>query len=259
MDYRLIAADMDGTFLDGQGHIPADFWEFYPRLRAAGIAFTPSSGRQLATLTEMFEPLSGELDFIAENGAVVVAHGDIVSTTPMPMDAVHSVIDAVRGTTMNVVVCHPLRAYTETPPVEELSYYHSIEQVADLHEVAERDEVVKLAVNCRNGATDQLAATLADAAAGQHVVISSARWIDVMNPAANKGTALTELARHTGITLDQTLAFGDYLNDYELLTAAGTSYAMANAHPALKEIADHIAPPHTEGGVMQVLRELFAD
>ncbi|WIM73424.1 HAD hydrolase family protein [Corynebacterium suedekumii] len=55
----------------------------------------------------------------------------------------------------------------------------------------------------------------------------------------------------------RTLAFGDYLNDYELLEAAGTAWAMDNAHPDIRAIADHIAPPNTEAGVVTVLRELL--
>ena len=51
------------------------------------------------------------------------------------------------------------------------------------------------------------------------------------------------------------MAFGDYLNDCELLQAVGESYAMANAHPALKTLARHIAPSNDENGVMRVVRE----
>jgi len=56
---------------------------------------------------------------------------------------------------------------------------------------------------------------------------------------------------------EQTAAFGDYLNDAELLAAAGTSYAMANGHPQLKAAADHIAPSNEENGVVRVLQQLL--
>ena len=50
------------------------------------------------------------------------------------------------------------------------------------------------------------------------------------------------------------MAFGDYLNDCELLQAVGESYAMENAHPTLKALARHIAPSNDENGVMRVVR-----
>jgi len=57
------------------------------------------------------------------------------------------------------------------------------------------------------------------------------------------------------ITKDEAMAFGDYLNDYELLENVTHSYAMANAHPKLKAIAAHIAPSNDEDGVMRVIKE----
>lgn len=53
------------------------------------------------------------------------------------------------------------------------------------------------------------------------------------------------------------MAFGDYLNDCELLQSVGESYAMENAHPRLKEMARHIAPSNDEDGVMRVIRREF--
>ena len=78
-----------------------------------------------------------------------------------------------------------------------------------------------------------------------------------MDPTAGKGRALLALADALGVPQARTLAFGDYLNDYELLQAAGTAYAMENAHPDIKAIAHHIAPSNTEAGVVTVLRDLL--
>ena len=54
------------------------------------------------------------------------------------------------------------------------------------------------------------------------------------------------------------MAFGDYLNDIELLEAVTESYAMKNAHPDLARVARHRAPANSEDGVMRVLRERFS-
>ena len=53
------------------------------------------------------------------------------------------------------------------------------------------------------------------------------------------------------------IAFGDMPNDLPMLTWAGTSYAMADAHPTVREAADHVAPGHDEDGVAQVLAMVF--
>lgn len=66
---------------------------------------------------------------------------------------------------------------------------------------------------------------------------------------ANKGEALIALASHLGLRRDQTIAFGDGLNDLSMLKEAGIGVAMANACPEAKELADWIAPSCDENGV----------
>ena len=52
-------------------------------------------------------------------------------------------------------------------------------------------------------------------------------------------------ARRDGRGPDDVVAFGDMPNDLPMLTWAGTSYAMANAHPSVLDAADHLAPATT--------------
>ena len=67
-------------------------------------------------------------------------------------------------------------------------------------------------------------------------------------------TEIRRIQQKLGISAAECMAFGDYLNDCELLQAVGESYAMENAHPALKALARHIAPSNDENGVMRVVR-----
>ena len=53
------------------------------------------------------------------------------------------------------------------------------------------------------------------------------------------------------------VAFGDMPNDLPMLAWAGTSYAMANAHPSVSDVADHVAPDHDQDGVASVLASIF--
>ena len=87
------------------------------------------------------------------------------------------------------------------------------------------------------------------------VILSGEHWVDVMKPGVNKGCAMRGIQQKLGISAAECMAFGDYLNDCELLQAVGESYAMENAHPALKALARHIAPSNDENGVMRVVRE----
>ncbi|UXN33015.1 HAD hydrolase family protein [Glutamicibacter sp. M10] len=86
------------------------------------------------------------------------------------------------------------------------------------------------------------------------VVISGSHWVDAMNHGVHKGLALGALQKELGINDDETVVFGDYPNDLEMIKAATYSFAMANAHPDVAAAANFTAPANTEHGVLQVLR-----
>ncbi len=101
------------------------------------------------------------------------------------------------------------------------------------------------------------APALAPFAATHQVVVSGEHWVDVMNRTADKGAALRRLQRDLGITPAQTLVFGDYLNDLEMLDAAEWSFAMANAHPEVIGRARHLAPSNNDNGVLRTIARLL--
>jgi hydroxymethylpyrimidine pyrophosphatase-like HAD family hydrolase len=82
--------------------------------------------------------------------------------------------------------------------------------------------------------------------------------IELMHPEANKGSGATALARHLGVPMSEVAAAGDGLNDVELLSACGVSIAMHEAPQRLREVATHVAPPRTEGGLVRAVEQLFA-
>ena len=89
------------------------------------------------------------------------------------------------------------------------------------------------------------------------VALSGDCWVDVMNKSVSKGAALQELLRRMDIAPEHCMAFGDYLNDIELLQASGHPYAMENAHPQLLELFPNTSGHNNHGGVVTTIcREL---
>ena len=262
-DIRLIAVDMDGTLLDADGRIPDGLWRLLSRLHDRGIAFAPASGRQLATLQHQFATAPVELDYIAENGAYVVREGEEVSSDAIDPAFAASVIERVRGLDhldLGLVVCGKRSAYIERSDAafagEADKYYAKLEIVDDLLGVD--DQILKLAVFDFADAESSVAPELIDLRETHQVVVSGQHWVDIMNPGVNKGRALARLQAALGIGPEHTMAFGDYLNDLELLQQARFSYAMAEAHPDVAAVARYRAPSHTEAGVLSVIEEFLA-
>lgn len=265
-DLRLVVADMDGTLLDDAGDPPAGFTALLRRMHAAGVVFVPASGRQLATLRHMFDDAAVPVDtYIAENGNVVAHHGAVVDSAAIDPAAVAAIIDAVRaanaaGADITLVRCHADRAYAERLPegvaAELAKYYRNHAVVDDLHALA--GDVVKLAAYEPLDAEARALPTLAAAApATLRTVVSGAHWVDMMDPARTKGTAVAALRDRLGVPASAVAIFGDYLNDLEMMAEGGLSFAMANAHPEILAAARYVAPANDRAGVVVAVNRLL--
>ncbi|MFI9155000.1 HAD family hydrolase [Streptomyces sp. NPDC053367] len=263
-DIRLIVTDMDGTLLDDDKRPPAELWTALELLRERGVLFCPASGRQYATLAREFSRAADGMVFIAENGTYVVRDGVELSSDPLDRAVVAEVLETVRrlnadGVDVGAVVCGKRSAYVERADepflAEVRRYYVENRVVADA--TAVEDEILKIALFDFGPAEQTTAPALAAFAATHQVVVSGEHWVDLMNRTADKGAALRRLQRELGVTPAQTMVFGDYLNDLQMLDAADWSFAMANAHPEVVRRARHLAPANTDNGVLRTVARVL--
>lgn len=257
----MVVTDMDGTLLDSENRIPESFWPVLEQMRERGILFVPASGRQYHTLASQF-PQEG-LGFIAENGTFVVLDGTEISSSPVDRPTAHDVVEIVRGAAhrdLGLVLCGKDAAYIERTDEAFLGetelYYASLRRVTDLLEVEE--EFLKIAVFDFDDSATGAYPLVKHLDSTHQVAVSSAHWLDIMADGVNKGQGVRALQAARGIAPEQTVVFGDYLNDLEMLDEAYYSYAMSNAHPDILERARFTAPSHAENGVVSVLHGLLS-
>ncbi|MFF9622394.1 Cof-type HAD-IIB family hydrolase [Streptomyces griseosporeus] len=263
-DIRLVVTDMDGTLLDDAKKAPAGLAQALRLLRERGVLFCPASGRQYATLAREFEGVADGMVFIAENGTYVVRDGIELSSDPLAAGVAAGIAVAARqlaagGADVGAVVCGKRSAYIERadePFLAEVRKYYLNHRVVD-DVTAVDDEIIKVALFAFGSAEHTVAPALAPFAATHQVVVSGEHWVDVMNRTANKGAAVRRLQRELGITPAQTMVFGDYLNDLEMLDTAEWSFAMANAHPEVVRRARHLAPSNNDNGVLRTLARVL--
>jgi hypothetical protein len=263
-DIRLIACDMDGTLLDDAHAIHNDFWPLIEQLHARGVIFCPASGRQYYSLLEHFTPISDELIFIAENGTYVMRQGVELSSECLTRAAVCELIRIYRQlkhreADAGVVLCGKRSAYIETGEPEFLAevvkYYQRLEVVDDLLAIA--DDFLKVALFTFRSSERVIYPAFAHFSHSHQVVVSGAHWMDIMSPKANKGAGLRHIQEKLEITRDQTMVFGDFLNDLEMMDEATYSFAMANAHPLLKARATYLSPGNADNGVVRTIKSVF--
>lgn len=259
---KLIISDMDGTLLNSRHELPKDFMCVFEQLRQRGIYFCAASGRQYLSLLQFFDPIKDDMAFISENGAFVNVNGKEVYQNAISPYYIQQVLERYRQFTgMAVGLCGKKATYLfpTTPYAEEQVriYHHTVVKVTDLSEI--EDDIFQITLLDPRGAREHsFPAFSSFSQEGLKVTISGAYWIDITNAGVNKGVAVTALQESLGITPDETMAFGDYLNDLELLARATYSYAMKNAQEEVKQVATYQTEEDNDhdGVLKTIVREL---
>ena len=79
---------------------------------------------------------------------------------------------------------------------------------------------------------------------------------EISDPEVNKGNAIRALCRHLGMTTADCIAFGDSMNDVEMLQTTGIGVAMGNAPDAVKALADLVCDRCECDGIAKILKQL---
>lgn len=262
-DIRMVVSDMDGTLLDEEGRVPDQFWPLLQRMHADGITFVPASGRRFPILSEMFSRVDTGLTFVSENGTMVVHEDGEVVLSCLDEPTIVEVVERVRKHALThdigLVLGGPDSAVVERSDQVFLDhitpFLGDVTVVDDL--LADPGPVLKMAIYDFAPIETSSLVLFADLRATHQVVVGAKHWIDIMVAGVNKGSAVRGLQESMGITPAQTVVFGDYLNDLEMLQAAGLPIAMVNAHPSIRATAKYLAPRNTEHGVVTTLNHLL--
>ena len=257
---KLIASDLDGTLLDPAGNLPAGIFDAIDELYEQGIVFCAASGRQLAGLRDLFAPVTDKILIMAENGALVAHDKEILYSRPLQRAQVAHALDAVRTLYgSHALVCTANCASYQQGSDEFLervhaSYLHC--EQADLRAVAAREEVYKVAVYDELGPENSSMKALPRALPDLRVIQSGGNWLDISDKNAHKGRAMQFILELCGLRAEECAAFGDHMNDYEMLLAVGHPYVTANAFPPLRRLIGTVIGSNENGGVLHAMRQI---
>ncbi len=262
---KIIFSDMDGTLLTSDNKLPDGFDEMMTLLKQRGVIFAPASGRQYFSLKRSFKEYRDEFLFLAENGTLVMYKGQEIFSQPLGFDAARKVLAASDGfENILRVYCGKKDAYIlreqDTPEFyAELEKYYTHNDITDNFYTLD-DIPLKIALFDPNArAKENIFDKLAEFRDTLQVVLSSDYWVDIMDPNISKGIAVENVQRVMNFKPEECAAFGDYLNDFEMLQAVGYGFAMSNAHPDVKKVARFETVSNDEGGVLVGIRRLIAE
>ncbi len=158
-----------------------------------------------------------------------------------------------------IVLCGKKSAYIESNDerliTEVEKYYEEYKIVDDLTKV--EDDILKVTICDFVGSEINSDTYFKSYKDKLQVSVSGQIWLDITDKGVNKGLAINKLQELLNIKHEETMVFGDYLNDLEMMGSAYHSYAMENAHDDLKKVARFTAKKNTENGVVEKIREVL--
>lgn len=256
---KLIATDMDGTLLDENSQLPKNFFSILDKLDEKDVKFVVASGRPYPTLYENFKPVSDNLYFICDNGSYIVEPGKEPIISILDKDLVNNVVKTCEKLSNTELILCGVKGTYHKPCSNEIEkeidkYYINKTIVDTLFDID--DDIFKIAICDFNGSREHSYKLLNPLFGKDYkVVVSGAVWVDINNKDINKGTALKKLQDDFSISYEETMSFGDFYNDVEMLQASHYSFVMENANDDMKQYGNFIARSNTEDGVIQAIEE----
>lgn len=258
---KLVVSDMDGTLLNENNEVSTRFFEQFKELQKRNIHFAAASGRQYQSILSKLDCIKNDISIIGENGGIMQYQNQTKVLLQLTNEDVVKCVELLRTVRDSyIVLCGRKAAYVETNNskfIEHLSNYYSVyEIVDDLTDVLE-DEFLKIAVYHFDSSEDFIYPSLDSLKRDYQVIVSGQNWLDISHIDANKAYALKILQDNLGVSEKETLAFGDYNNDLQMLKLAEYSFAMANAHPNVKSVARYETMSNSEEGVEFIIDKLL--
>lgn len=272
---KLIALDLDGTLLNSSKALSPRNARALDAAAAAGIAVVPTTGRFFGGMPKEIRELPYLRYAVTINGAQVqdLSTREVVYRAEIPLaqaleimtylDTLPVIYDCYQDNWGWMTGAMQEQAADFAPDGHYLSMLRQLrtpvpELKAYLREKGRDVQKIQFFakdLSVRRQVLDTFAARFPGTAVSSSVVNN----VEINAAHANKGDAIAALARYMGISMAQTMGFGDGLNDLEMLRACGVGVAMANACPEAKAAADVVTASCDCDGVAQTIEALLRE
>ncbi|MCG7338686.1 HAD family hydrolase [Staphylococcus sp. ACRSN] len=263
MNVKLVVTDMDGTFLnDGGTFDKSSFNLLKDEMLSKGIEFVFCTGKQCERVEALVGDLAKDLYIIGDSATKIKHNNEILYKATVSNTLGQKIIKNITRIDLNqtIIACTEKSAYVlRNLDEDELKIvygsYHHVTLIDSFDEISE--DFLKITVHDPDQNCKETAKQLVEMYENVYIVASEESWIDITKKNVNKGTTINYIQKELGISVDETIAFGDGLNDIDLFSAAKFKVAMDNAYPELKQKANLIAKNNNENGVVRTLQLLL--
>lgn len=253
---RIISFDLDMTLLDHRTYsIPDSAMEALKGLRESGNLIVLATGRDMDNhYSKVFRDQVGADAIIHMNGTKVTVGDQLIYRHKMATELLKRILEFAEE-----------KGYSVGVTIGDEDYYTHKEKVA-AHDIARWGEsgrqykdpwkLLDMGVSTMAyiGEPEGTKAFEEEFPEVKLPLFAGLQGADVIEKIASKAVGLERLCRHFNTKIEDTFAFGDSMNDYEIIQAAGTGIAMGNAIEPLKQVADYVTADIDDDGVLRACR-----
>lgn len=240
--YGLVALDIDYTLINADQRIAPHDLDAIRRCMERGVEVVLATGRTKPTTIPVAEQIGPDIPMICNTGGIIYdADGHIVRRLTLPLDLSRSLLTQMKADDIPVRVDADGQFFFSHTPLRS---FPGLEAVVT-PDIAERlatppDQIIVFGREPTEWVIKHFSYLEGEV---QLLVLPShdePRVVHILHPLATKGAALAEYCRRRGIERRATIAFGDSLNDFSLLSFAGMGVAVADSEPRLHLVADKV-------------------
>lgn len=250
---KAIFFDIDGTLVPiGQKEMSCEVYSVLEELQRRGIKLFISSGRGRSFIKNIRNfPFDG---FITMNGALLTVGDEVVFKRSIGKEHAKKIARICQENALPCVAFLSDRVGINLQSDRTAFVNHLINvgpfPLVDIEQTVSANDIYQFTLYLSE---DEVKSYFGEGLAGT----SWPRWhpaiVDVTPEGISKGTTLEAAARHLGIGIEQTMAFGDAGNDISMIKSAGIGIAMGNSTREVKDAADYVTLDDTDGGIAAAL------
>lgn len=245
--------DIDGTLLKlGCRELSPKTMAALKRLQRNGILLCMATGRSYPCIPH-FEGIEFDV-YLTFNGSYVVSHGQVIRNRPLAPDDAAIIVRNLKqmGRAIAISNTNTIAANGSDPELEEyFSFGNAKLVITENFEELCRGEVFQIMCSCRKEEYGEILKGTSNA----QITAWWDKAADIIPLNGGKGTAVADVLKFYGFARDEAIAFGDGINDIEMLKAVGTGVAMGNAKATVKEMADDVCPSVEDDGIFAYCHE----
>lgn len=262
MKYRLIATDLDGTLLNSEHSITPFTAKILKELDNKGVKVVVATGRSYSSLKPRVHKLGLEHPIICYNGAMIRDGRDdsIIQHSNLTEEISKSLIEIAREYKLHFHgfidgEFHYEKESIYSKHYQELSGLEG--KMINFNNLSSREFTKAMYIGEPESlkvVEDRIRPLLSDSC---YIAYSKPTFLEIMDISASKSNALNYLLKQYGIDRSEVLAFGDGLNDEDMLAFAGHGVVMKNGYDSLKEKFEVSKFTNNQDGVARYLQELL--